>query len=137
MMMALGQFAFSLSTLAFQDLQRQTAWRHPSNSRVGSRAARQFTGPGEDTITLSGELLPELIGSPVALKELREMGKAGLSWPLVDGAGNVYGSFVIEHLNETKTVFMDNGLARKICFQLQLACVDAVELVDDIGPGIE
>jgi uncharacterized protein len=133
MMMALGQFAFSLNTLAFQELQRQTTWRHPSSSRVGSRAARQFTGPGEDTINLSGELMPELIGSPASLRELREMAKAGLSWPLVDGAGHVYGSYVIESLNETKSVFMDNGLARKTCFQIQLACTDAAELIDEVG----
>ena len=61
MMMALGMFVFSLPTLAYQDLQRQTSWRHPSSSRVGSRPARQFTGAGDDTITLSGLLLPELL----------------------------------------------------------------------------
>ncbi len=42
MLMSLGMFVFSLPTLAYQDMQRQTAWRHPSNSRVGSRAAHQF-----------------------------------------------------------------------------------------------
>ena len=39
MMMALGLFVFSLRTAAYQELQRVTNWRHPSNSRVGSTPA--------------------------------------------------------------------------------------------------
>lgn len=133
MMMALGQFVFSLSTVAYQELQRQTAWRHPSNSRVGARPARQFLGPGEDTISLHGTLYPAEFGSAQGLADLREMGKAGLSWPLVDGAGNVYGSYVIESLHETGTLFITEGLPRKIDFQIALACVDDGEPVDAVG----
>jgi len=48
MMMALGPFVFSLSTLAYQQLQRQMAWRHASSERIGARAAWQYLGTGED-----------------------------------------------------------------------------------------
>jgi phage protein U len=130
MMMAYGQFAFALGTVAFQELQRQTAWRHPSNSVVGSRPPRQFVGAGDDTITLSGVLVPELLGRAASLQELREMARDGLAHPLVDGAGQVYGSFVIESLAETRTVFIAEGVARRIEFQLQLARVDD-ELVQE------
>ena len=135
MMMALGMFVFSISTLAYQDLQRQTSWRHPSSSRVGSRPARQFTGAGDDTITLSGLLLPELLGTSQSLRELREMGGAGLAWPLVTGAGEVCGAWVIESLNETRTVFMDDGAARRIEFNLQLARVDD-DKIDTLGSSV-
>lgn len=124
MMMALGQFVFSIATLAYQELQRQTTWRHPSNSRVGARPARQFTGPGDDTMRLSGLLAPEVTGSTVALDDLRAMADQGLAWPLVDGSGVVYGQFVVEGLDETRTVFFADGTARRIDFNLQLARVD-------------
>lgn len=124
MMMAFGQFVFSVGTLAYQELQRQTSWRHPSNSRVGARPARQFVGPGDDTMRLSGLLAPEVTGTTVALDDLRAMADQGLAWPLVDGAGTVYGQYVIEHLNEAKTVFFADGKARRIEFDLQLARVD-------------
>ncbi|WP_269633164.1 phage tail protein [Pelomonas sp. BJYL3] len=132
MMMGYGQFVFSLPTLAYQELQRQTAWRHPSNSRVGTRPARQYVGPGDDTITLSGVLAPEFMGDVVSLGKLREMADAGLSWPLVTGTGEVLGAFVIESLHETRNVLMDNGAARRIEFQLQLARVDE-QRTDAIG----
>lgn len=124
MMMAFGQFVFSLPTLAYQELQRQTSWRHASNSRVGARPSRQFVGAGDDTINLSGMLAPELTGGAAALDEVREMANAGAAWPLVDGNGIVYGQFVIESLNETRSLFMADGTARRIEFQLQLARVD-------------
>ena len=124
MLMSLGMFVFSLPTLAYQDMQRQTAWRHPSNSRVGSRAAHQFVGPGDDTITLSGVLVPELMGRTAALDELRAMADTGMAWALVSGAGEVFGAWVIESLTETRTVLMDNGAPRRIEFELQLAAVD-------------
>lgn len=136
MMMGYGQFVFSLPTLAYQDLQRQTAWRHPSNSRVGARPAKQYVGPGEDTITLSGVLLPEFAGETMSLGKLREMADAGLAWPLVTGTGEVLGAWVIEGLNETRAVFLDNGAARRIEFQLQLGRVDE-QRTDSIGTGGE
>lgn len=132
MMMALGMFVFSLPTLAYQELQRQSAWRHPSTSRVGARPGRQFTGPGDDTINLSGLLLPELMGTSASLNELREMAGAGLAWPLVTGSGEVLGAWVVESLAETRSVFLDNGKARRIEFQLQLARVDD-DKVDAVG----
>lgn len=124
MMMSLGMFAFGLPTLAYQDMQRQTAWRHPGNSRVGTRQAFQYVGPGDDTITLSGVLVPELMGRAAAIEELRRMGDTGAAWPLVSGTGEVFGAFVIENVSETGTHHIDNGRARRIEFQLQLKRVD-------------
>ena len=132
MMMAFGQFVFGLSTLAYQELQRQTAWRHPSTSRVGARPARQYLGPGDDTISLQGLLAPEFCGSKISLDQIREMGDEGSAWPLVDGNGIIHGQFVIENLSETSTIFMDNGAARRIEFHLQLTRVDDAR-TDAIG----
>ena len=41
MMMILGMFVFSLPTLAYHELQRQTEWKHASTARVGLRDAHQ------------------------------------------------------------------------------------------------
>ena len=110
-MMSLGQFAFGLATLPFETLRRQSEWRHPSNSRVGVRPARQ-------------SLAPEFRGSTRTLLQLREMANSGKAWALVSGAGEVFGAWVIENLTETRTVLMDNGAPRRIEFELQLAAVD-------------
>lgn len=124
MLMALGMFVFSISNLAFHELQRQTSWRHPSNSRVGASPAHQYVGHGDDTIALSGVLVPETVGRPQSLKELREMGDTGKAWVLAAGTGEIFGAFAIESLNETGSMHIDNGAPRRVDFQLQLRRVD-------------
>jgi phage protein U len=124
MMMVLGMFVFSLPTLAYQELQRKTDWKHPSTSRVGARNARQFTGKGEDTITLSGWIAPELTGSVYSLDALRLMGDTGKSWILIAGTGRIYGSFVITGMTEGRTVLGQIGDAGKIDFTITLERTD-------------
>lgn len=123
-MMALGLFVFGLDTAPYQQLQRQTSWRHPSSSRVGLRPARQYVGPGDDTITLSGTLYPEITGGKVTLSMLRYMAETGKAWPLIEGTGFFYGLYVIEDLSETGSVFFADGAARKIDFSVKLTRVD-------------
>lgn len=124
MMMALGMFVFGLPTLAYQELQRQTEWRHPSSSRVGTNPARQFAGRGDDTLTLPGILLPELAGSLLSLDALREMANTGKAYPMVEGSGRILGLWVIERLSETRTLFFPDGTPRRIEFSLGLTRVD-------------
>ncbi len=132
MMMALGLFVFATQTLPYQQLQRTTSWRHPSNSRLGMRPARQFIGPGDDSITLSGTLYPELTGGRVSLAMVRAMAETGRAWPLIEGSGAFYGLWVIESIDETGSVFFADGSARKIDFSLKLERVDD-EQVDMLG----
>ncbi len=132
MMMALGLFVFATQTLPYQQMQRQTSWRHPSNSRLGKRPSRQFVGPGEDGITLSGTLYPELTGGSISLALVRAMAETGMAWPLIEGSGRFYGLWVIESIDETGSVFFADGSARKIDFSLKLARVDD-EQVDMLG----
>ncbi|MDD2059071.1 phage tail protein [Pseudomonas sp. GD03860] len=124
MMLALGMFVFSLHTLAHQQLQRQTEWRHATNARIGAHPGSQFLGRGEDEITLPGTLLPELAGSLVSLDEIRGMANTGKSWALVEGTGRVYGLYVITSISETRTLFFQDGTARRIEFSLSLKRVD-------------
>lgn len=124
MLMALGQFVFGLETLAYQELQRQTQWKHGSASRIGARDARQFLGPGDDTITLTGVLAPELTGTLVSLEEVRKMGDAGAAYAMVDGAGTVYGAFLITGLTEGQTLHYADGTPRRVDFTITLERTD-------------
>lgn len=134
MMMALGMFVFGMHTLAYQEFQRQNEWRHGSTSRIGARPARQFLGPGDETITLPGVLLPEIAGSVLSLDTLRVMADTGKAWPLIEGTGRIYGIYVIESMTETKTVFFSDGAARRIAFSMVLKRVDEtrVELLGSL-----
>ncbi|MGO1072095.1 phage tail protein [Lysobacter sp. CA199] len=133
MMMALGTFVFSLSTLAYDQFQRSTSWRHPGSDRVGARAARQYVGPGDDTIRLSGLIAPDLTGTPISLDVLRGMANTGEVFALVEGTGMVYGGFVIGDLNETRTLLFADGAARRIEFDMTLVRADDDSELDQRG----
>lgn len=118
-MMILGMFVFSIPTATYQSLQRSTSWNHVSNSRVGSMPAYQFTGKGEDTMTLDGSIVPQF-GSQMSITALRTMGDTGKSFPLIAGNGKIYGLWVIDSVEETQSYFFKDGMPRKIEFSLKL-----------------
>ncbi|SUJ23459.1 Phage protein U [Sphingomonas paucimobilis] len=45
MLLSLGLFAFGIDTLAFDEIQRKSSWRHATATRIGARDASQFHRP--------------------------------------------------------------------------------------------
>uniref|UniRef100_UPI000C03CF18 phage tail protein n=2 Tax=Xenorhabdus cabanillasii TaxID=351673 RepID=UPI000C03CF18 len=135
MMAALGLFVFMLKTTPYQSLQHQQSWRYGFNNRIDARPAFQFIGPNNDTITLSGSLYPEITGGRLSLLTLQLMADSGKAWSFLDGHGMIYGMFVIESLDQTKTEFFADGAARKIDFTVTLKRVDENlgEMFGDLG----
>lgn len=124
MLAALGLFVFDLTSLPFDQRTRRRDWRHERAARVGVRDASQYVGPGEDLVTLSGKLLPEVAGSFAAIDTLRDMADAGATYELVDGAGTVWGGYVILAIDERGQYLLDNGVPRLTDFAIDLRRVD-------------
>ena len=116
MMMIYGMFVFQLSTLPHQQIQQSRNWRHVKNERINRSASWQYIGAGDDTITLSGLLYPEITGGEVSLTALTSQAYVGRPWPLIDGVGQIYGMYVITGLNTTRSELDRYGRARKIEF---------------------
>ncbi|WP_281257550.1 phage tail protein [Mixta gaviniae] len=111
-------------TLPFQSMQRDAEYHWPSNSRIGKRGAFQFPGAGEEKITLSGELYPEITGGKLTLTAVRLMAGEGCAWPLLSGNDMIYAMYVINSISETGAEFFTDGSPRKITFNLALTRVD-------------
>ncbi|MFB1115616.1 phage tail protein [Dickeya dadantii] len=135
MMMILGLFPFMRSTTPYQSLEQQVTWRHVKNERVGKFARYQYVGPGDDKVTLSGELYPEITGGDMSLSMLTAMASTGKAWPLIEGTGRIYGMYVITGINETRSLFFDDGKARHISFSVSLERVneDLREMLGQMG----
>ena len=70
--------------------------------------------PDNDTLTLSGVLLPEITGGRLSMLALEQMAELGKAWPLIEGSGTIYGMYVIEGLNQTKAEFFRDGMPRRV-----------------------
>lgn len=122
-MMALGDFAFSISTAAYDELCRDNEWRWPAVDTIGSRPARQYIGPGDETISLRGIIYPHFVAQDRGLDQmddLRALADKGLSRLLVDGRGLLWGEFCMLRLRETQRVFFSDGTPRSVEFELEL-----------------
>lgn len=123
-LLTLGLFIFGMDTAAYSDLSRRISWRHPTTERMGARLASQYTGPGEDSISLSGFLVPEIAGKYSALEQLRTLADSGDHWPLIDGAGTIWGEYRIVAMDMTHRAVMAGGHPRGIEFSMDLERVD-------------
>ncbi|MBZ9850130.1 phage tail protein [Mesorhizobium sp. CA14] len=119
-MMGLGPFRFSLSTAAYQSLERSDEFRWVAQERIGREPAAQFIGPGQTTFALSGTIYPHFRGGWGQVEAMRAIAKTGAPQMLVSGLGRIFGLFYIENVSETQTIFWDNGAPRKQEFNLDL-----------------
>lgn len=122
--MSLGMFAFSISTLSYDQLQRKTDYRHARTTRVGARDATQFVGEGDDKISLTGTAYAELSDGAASLDELRDMARQGDGLPLVCANGRMYGTYVITGIDERHAIFLPDGTPLAIDFAIDLLGVD-------------
>lgn len=130
-MAKLGEFTFGLETAAFQELQRSSSYRWQAKDRIGRKPAQQNTGQGADTINLNGVIYPHFKGGLKQLTELRAQAAQAKPLRLVytlDKVGQYCGQWCITGIEETRTVFFENGAPRKIEFRLSL-----VEYGEDDG----
>ena len=87
-MLALGEYRFSISAAAYQELTRAAEYRWAAQERLGRRPARQYLGPGEETISLRGVIHPHYRGGPGQLDRMRAEAAKGEPLLLTGGDGN-------------------------------------------------
>ncbi len=132
MIMSLGLFVFGYQGTPLQELTRSDSQRWAENSRIAQRPAHQHIGKGNDTVTLSGQLYPEITSGELSLDLLRTMKNLGGQYLLITGYGKIVGSYFITNINETQTSFLATGEARKIEFSLELTRGDD-DRIDQFG----
>ena len=124
-MLTLGEIAFSVSTAAYQTFQRSTQFRWPAHERFGVRPAYQWTGPGEDAITLTGAIFPTYRGRPSMLDDLRSLAAQGEARLMTAGTGEAFGRWILAAVDEERSGLFAAGEARKIAYTLKLRRAEA------------
>lgn len=119
-LMMLGGFKFSLNTAVFTEVQRGTSWRWAGQERVGQLDALQFTGPGDDRITLPGIVYPDFRGGTRNLDDLRQLASQGRPLRLILASGEILGAWVIDHVEETQAFHKPDGSFRRQAFTVSL-----------------
>lgn len=119
-LLSLGLFVFGMDTMPYQSLRHSMEWRHGSSERHQARPASQYLGPGAETISIGGLLVPEIAGTYSAFERISEMADTGEDYPLVDGRGMVMGHFRILRLEREHMGVMAGGIPRQVGFTIDL-----------------
>jgi phage protein U len=140
-MMAIGDFVFSVDGAAYQKLLTASPMRWEAQERIGRSPALQFIGVDVETIDIEGVIYPGFLnGSTQSLDDLRALAAEGEPLELVDGQGTAWGRYVIEEVTDTYTFFHSNGVPRKIEFSARLKLYGDDEadenVTDPDGDGI-
>lgn len=121
MIMAMwGRYAFGISNAAFQELQRTNEWRWPSQERYGQSPLLQYTGDGDEVITLPGVIYTSWRGGTGQLDEMRALADESTPQMFIDGRGNIRGLFVATNITETQSTFAGFGIPLKQEFTITL-----------------
>lgn len=124
-MLALDMFIFQIGSMPYQELRQRFEWRFGESERFRVRPSNQFLGVGAETVELAGVLYPgDGIGSYSSIDTLKDLAATGDSYVLTAGTGEVMGDFIIHSLDLTRSVFFEDGAARKSDFSLSLGRVD-------------
>jgi len=119
-LMTLGMFVFGMDTAAYDAFTRRIVWRHEQTDRFMARPASQFAGPGDDAVSISGRIIPEVAGRYGAIDTLIAMADTGGNWALMDGVGRVLGFYRIDRMEQIYADIMAGGIPRSIGFTLDL-----------------
>ncbi|TQF69537.1 phage tail protein [Pseudoalteromonas luteoviolacea] len=119
-MLALGRYRFSVPTAAYSELKRITAYRWTTQERINRMPAMQYLGLGQEEITITGTIYPYFNGGLRQVDQMRAEAAQGLPQLLVDGFGFVWGEYVVERIEETRTDIRRAGIPEKIEFNLTL-----------------
>lgn len=119
-MLALGDYRFSVGTAAYQTHIRSTEYRWIAVDRQARAPALQFAGPGKDEITLPGVIFPAQWGGLQQVNKMREMAGKGQPLLLVDGLGYVWDNWCITRIQEEQTPGFRGGAAKKQTFEVSI-----------------
>lgn len=124
-MMALGDFKFSISGTQYQSLQTSMGWRWAKKDRFKRKPGMQFHGPDSATKTLDIAIYPEVARDLRVMGRIKTMADAGRPLRLVAGgtrwvigllvpAGTDLGLWVINQLDVSEQFFMADGTPMEI-----------------------
>lgn len=119
-MLGLGEFRFEIATLAYQKFSLNQSWRWQEQARINRDPSMQFVGRNVGEIELDGVIYPSFRGGLGQVDAMRYLADAGKPLQLVDGLGRIWSTWVITEISDTRTVFADDGQARRIEFRIKL-----------------
>jgi len=120
MLYLLGTLRVDTRPFPIDSMERTADASIVSKPVIGAAQPKEFTGEGEDEITISGEILPHRIGGLNHLETAHEMRRAGTRFSLLRGDGWRPGWYAITKINEKHSDLMRDGVGFKVAHTITM-----------------
>lgn len=91
---------------------------------MSGRQRREFMGEADETVTISGQLLPTKLGGLSELELAKNLARSGTQVPIVRGDGRAMGWFAIEKVTDQHSDLTRYGVGFVVRYTLTLVRVD-------------
>ncbi len=125
MLYMIGTLALDTRPFAVDEMSREADASIAAKPLMGAAQAKEFTGEGEDDITLSGQLLPTKIGGLDQLEILHQMRKQGTPFPLMRGDGMRFGWYAITRISERHKSLGRDGVSFTVDVTISMTRTEA------------
>lgn len=124
MLIQLGNFQFSISTLAYNEIERVSSYSFASHQIIGSHNRLQAVGVNNEKLTFTGQYYAEfrnLVGvtNSDPFEEIRNISNEQKPLQLQSEDGKNHGYWVVTELNVRGSRYIEQG-ALKADFTIQL-----------------
>ncbi len=124
----LDKFVFSPSIGSYERMQRRWRFAYAKPKPIGSMAVKQFMGPEDDELTISGGIWPEIQPSAMwKIEQLAAVAATGKAMTLMLGDNRIVGRYHLEDIDKGEREIEGGGYAGAISFQLQLSLATGSE----------
>lgn len=120
MLYMLGSVTIDTKPFSIDEMERTADASIVSKAVIGGAQPKEFTGEGEDDITLSGQILPYHIGGLDELETLHEMRRTGARFPVQRGDGWRPGWYSITRITESHRELSKDGVGYIVRHQISL-----------------
>ncbi len=124
MLYQLGAVTIDTAPFSIDSFERDSGASIVSKPVIGGRERKEFTGEGDDTITLSGQILPFNVGGLTELEVLQDMRRRGQRFPLMRGDGYRFGWYALTEITESHTELDRNGIGHVVNHKLTMQQCD-------------
>ncbi|MBP1852108.1 phage tail protein [Rhizobium halophytocola] len=123
MLYSIGALTIDTQPFSVTDVQRSARADFAAKALIGAMPSREFMGEGDDTLTLSGQLLPYRLGGLTELEMAHGLRQSGQRLPVLRGDGKRLGWFVIDSISENHRDIMRDGVGFTVAHEISLVKV--------------
>jgi len=123
MLYMIGAVTLDTAPFSIDEVERSASADFAVKPVIGAAPRREFMGEGDDTIVLTGQLLPTVVGGLTELETLHGFRRAGQQLPVMRGDGKMFGWFAITKIDEAHEDLERDGVGFKVAHTISLVKV--------------